>query len=70
MPEGHDIRVMVAGIKKAREIVSQDAMSEWAGEELFPGQDVQTDEQIADYVKAHPQHRLPPGGHDSYGCRG
>ena len=50
--EGHDIRVMVAGIKKAREIVSQDAMSDWAGEELFPGQDVQTDEQIADYVKA------------------
>lgn len=44
------MRVMVAGIKKAREIVSQDAMSEWAGEELFPGKDVQTDEQIADYI--------------------
>ena len=49
-PEGHDMRVMVAGIKKAREIVAQDAMSEWAGEELFPGKDVQTDEQIADYI--------------------
>ncbi|WP_101750647.1 GMC family oxidoreductase [Nesterenkonia massiliensis] len=49
-PEGHDMRVAVAGIKLAREIVAQPAMAEWAGEELFPGKDVQTDEQIADYV--------------------
>ncbi|MDN6176831.1 MAG: GMC oxidoreductase, partial [Brevibacterium sp.] len=49
-PEGHDMRVMIAGIRKARAIVAQDAMSEWAGEELFPGKDVQTDEQIEDYI--------------------
>ncbi|HCG57446.1 MULTISPECIES: GMC family oxidoreductase N-terminal domain-containing protein [Brevibacterium] len=49
-PEGHDMRVMIAGIRKARAIVSQDAMSEWAGEELFPGKDVQTDAQIEDYI--------------------
>lgn len=50
----HDMRVMVAGIKLARRIVSQPAMSEWAGEELYPGKDVQTDEQIQDYIsKTH-----------------
>ncbi|WP_102158859.1 GMC family oxidoreductase [Zhihengliuella halotolerans] len=50
-PEGHDMRVMVAGIRKAREIVSQPAMAEWAGRELYPGQDAQTDEEIQDYIK-------------------
>ncbi|GAB3559335.1 GMC family oxidoreductase [Spelaeicoccus albus] len=50
----HDMRVMVAGIKKAREIVSQPAMAEWAGRELYPGPGVQTDEEIADYIaKTH-----------------
>ncbi|TDC88974.1 choline oxidase [Saccharopolyspora aridisoli] len=50
-PEGHDIRVMTEGIKLAREIVAQSAMQEWAGQELFPGEDVQTDDEIADYIK-------------------
>lgn len=48
----HDISVMTAGIRKAREIVGQPAMAEWAGRELYPGPGVQTDEQIADYLRA------------------
>lgn len=48
----HDMRVMIAGIRTAREIVGQSAMSEWAGEELYPGVEVQTDEQIAAYITA------------------
>lgn len=50
-PEGYDLRIMTAGIRKAREIVAQSGLSEWAGEELFPGQNVQTDEEIAEYIK-------------------
>lgn len=49
--EGHDMRVAVAGIKLARQIVSQPGMAEWAGEELAPGADVQSDEDLAAYVK-------------------
>lgn len=49
-PEGHDMRVAVEGIKLAREIAAQPAMAEWAGEELFPGKDTQSDEDLADYV--------------------
>ncbi len=49
-PEGHDMAVMIAGIRKARDIVSQPALAEWAGAELYPGKDVQSDEQIADYI--------------------
>lgn len=48
--QGHDMRVAVEGIKLAREIVAQPAMSEWAGEELYPGKDIQSDDEIADYV--------------------
>lgn len=50
-PEGYDLRIMTAGFRKAREIVAQGPMSGWAGEELFPGEDVQTDEQFADYIR-------------------
>jgi choline dehydrogenase-like flavoprotein len=46
----HDMEVMVEGIKLARTIVAQPAMAEWAGRELFPGPDVQTDAEIADYI--------------------
>ena len=48
--EGYDMAIMVEGIKKAREIASQPALEEWRGRELFPGEQVQTDEQIAEYV--------------------
>ncbi len=50
-PEGYDMRIITEGIRKAREIVSQSALSEWAGRELFPGQEVQSDEELADYVR-------------------
>ena len=50
-PEGHDMAVAVAGIRLAREIVSQPAMAAWAGRELAPGEQAQTDEEIADYVR-------------------
>ena len=42
---------MTAGIRRAREIVSQSGLSQWAGRELFPGEDVQSDEEIADYIR-------------------
>ncbi|WP_116041043.1 GMC family oxidoreductase [Amycolatopsis palatopharyngis] len=47
----HDVRVMTYGVKLAREIVSQPAMSEWAGAELAPGPDARTDDEIADYLR-------------------
>ena len=47
----HDMRVMIAGIRKAREIVGQGAMSDWAGEELYPGPLVETDDEIAAYIE-------------------
>jgi choline dehydrogenase len=53
-PDGHDERVMAFGIRLAREIVAQPAMAEWAGAELAPGPDAQTDDELVDYMhKTH-----------------
>ena len=48
------MHIAVEGIKLARKIAAQPALSEYTGRELFPGEDVQSDEDIADYVsKTH-----------------
>lgn len=53
-PDGHDMKVMVAGIRKARDIMSQPAMTEWAGRELAPGIEAQSDEDLESYImKTH-----------------
>ncbi|MGO1950742.1 MAG: GMC family oxidoreductase [Mycobacteriaceae bacterium] len=52
--EGYDMHIAVEGIKLARKIAAQPALSEFAGRELFPGEDVTSDEDIASYVsKTH-----------------
>jgi choline oxidase len=53
-PEGHDERVMAYGMRLARQIVSQPAMARWAGRELAPGPDAQSDDELIDYMhKTH-----------------
>jgi choline dehydrogenase len=53
-PDGHDEQVMAFGIRLARTIVSQSPMAPWAGRELAPGPDAQTDDELIDYMhKTH-----------------
>jgi choline dehydrogenase-like flavoprotein len=53
-PDGHDERVMTYGIRLARKIVSQPAMAAWAGAELAPGPEAQSDDELVDYMhKTH-----------------
>jgi choline dehydrogenase len=49
-PDGHDEQVMAFGIRLARKIVSQAPMAPWAGRELAPGPDAQTDDELIDYM--------------------
>ncbi|MFC1442639.1 GMC family oxidoreductase N-terminal domain-containing protein [Streptacidiphilus sp. N1-10] len=50
----HDVRVMTYGLRLAREIAAQAALSGWAGAELAPGPDVRTDDELLDYItKTH-----------------
>jgi choline dehydrogenase len=47
----YDLRMMVAGTKLMRRIAQTPAMQSIIANELFPGADVTTDDQIADYVR-------------------
>ena len=41
-------------MRLAREIVSQSAMDDWRGDELAPGPDAQSDDELLDYIhKTH-----------------
>ncbi|WP_328337347.1 GMC oxidoreductase [Streptomyces violaceus] len=46
----HDVRVMTYGLRLARRIAEQPALSGWAGAELAPGPDVRTDGERLDYI--------------------
>ena len=46
-----DVDALVDGVKRAREIARQDALSEYVGREVWPGEDAQTDEEIAQHVR-------------------
>ena len=53
-PEGHDERVMLHGVKLAREIGKQAALEGWAKRELAPGPDATSDDELVDYIhKTH-----------------
>lgn len=50
-PDGYDERVMVAGVKLARQIAAQPALSAWIDRELSPGPDVTDDAAVSEYVR-------------------
>jgi choline dehydrogenase len=53
-PDGHDERVMLAGLKLARRIAAQEPLRSWVARELAPGPDAVTDADLLDYIhKTH-----------------
>jgi choline oxidase len=53
-PDGHDIAVMLAGIRLARRIAGQPPLQAWIRRELAPGPDAVTDGELIDYLgKTH-----------------
>lgn len=53
-PDGHDDRVMLAGVKLARTIAEHSPMRDWIERELAPGPDAVTDDELLDYIhKTH-----------------
>ncbi|AQU70291.1 GMC family oxidoreductase [Streptomyces niveus] len=47
----HDIRVMTYGLRLAREIAAQEPMAAWKGQELAPGPEARSDEELLDYIR-------------------
>jgi choline oxidase len=61
-PEGHDERLLLAGIKLARKIAAQPALCQWIKRELSPGRDVQSDEELSAYARSTANTVYHPAG--------
>jgi choline dehydrogenase len=48
----YDVDALVACVKLLREIAEQPALSDWIAREIYPGPEVQTDEEIAEYARS------------------
>ncbi|MGB1465605.1 MAG: GMC family oxidoreductase, partial [Alcanivorax nanhaiticus] len=46
-----DMEGMLRGLKAMRNIMGQDALKEWRGEEIFPGKDVQSDDELREFLR-------------------
>ncbi|MGX1776041.1 GMC family oxidoreductase [Nocardia brasiliensis] len=51
-PDGHDERVMLAGIRLARKIAEQSPLRPWIARELAPGPEATTDDELLSYIHA------------------
>ncbi|WP_280428909.1 GMC family oxidoreductase [Nocardia brasiliensis] len=51
-PDGHDERVMLAGIRLARKIAEQSPLRPWIARELAPGPEASTDDELLSYIRA------------------
>jgi choline dehydrogenase len=51
LSEDQDMHVLVEGIKKAREIAQSSAFDDIRGDEVWPGEDVTTDEEIREHIR-------------------
>jgi choline oxidase len=69
-PQGHDERVMVAGVRRAREIAAQPALRDWVRCELTPGRNVQSDADISAYVRGTANTVYHPAGTCKMGATG
>lgn len=53
-----DIRTMREGIKLSRKLAKMEAFAPYIADEVFPGKDIQTDEQIDNYIRSVSHLRL------------
>ena len=51
-PDGYDARILVAGLRFAREIAATQALAPWLRRELLPGPDIGSDSELLDYIRA------------------
>jgi choline dehydrogenase-like flavoprotein len=62
LDEDEDVKCLLAGVKKGREILAQPAYDRHRGAELFPGEHVQSDEQLEKALRAKANHVYHPVG--------
>ena len=57
-----DLPVMIEAVKLCREILAQPAFDDYRGDEYLPGPEVQTDQQIEAFIRAHAETIYHPVG--------
>jgi choline dehydrogenase-like flavoprotein len=62
LDDSYDLDVLVKAVKKVREIYNMPAFSQHKGDELFPGKYYQTDEELAQAIRAKVSHVYHPVG--------
>jgi choline dehydrogenase len=50
--EGHDERMLVAGVRAARALAASPGLAEWIGNEVFPGPEATDDARISELARA------------------
>ncbi|KAJ2903899.1 hypothetical protein MKZ38_009185 [Zalerion maritima] len=50
-PEGYDAATLVHGVRAARRVAQQSPFREWLAEEVAPGPELQTDEELSEYLR-------------------
>ncbi|HEX2914302.1 MAG TPA: choline dehydrogenase [Chloroflexia bacterium] len=58
----NDMRVLIEGIKLARKLAQAKAFDPYRGKEVMPGEAVQSDEEIADYIRKNVETLYHPVG--------
>jgi choline dehydrogenase-like flavoprotein len=51
-PEGHDERMLVVGVRLAREIAREEPFASWLSREVFPGPEVRSDADVSRVARA------------------
>lgn len=62
LSKAHDLRELVEGVRKVRELVAQPAFDAYRGEELVPGPHAQTDEEIEAVIRQFTETGYHPCG--------
>ncbi len=50
-PEGHDLKVMIAGVRKAQEIFASNPMAAYVSSAIMPERVLESDREIEEYVR-------------------
>jgi choline dehydrogenase-like flavoprotein len=58
----HDMKVMIACVRWVRRLMRTEAMAPYAGDERYPGKALESDEDIAAYVREHAETDYHPVG--------
>jgi choline dehydrogenase len=61
-PDGEDLATLLRGLRLARRLVAEDPLASFVDEEMLPGSDAGTDEQLHSHVRALSQTLYHPAG--------